>query len=87
MKKIFLVIPFMCFTLLQLNAQDTTYISLEKLLQQVETNYPAILQYQQNIQSWQSKAEGAKAWMPPTFSTGFMRFPYNLMMVNEKITQ
>lgn len=84
MKKIFLVIPFMCFTLLQLNAQDTTYISLEKLLQQVETNYPAILQYQQNIQSWQSKAEGAKAWMPPTFSTGFMRFPYNLMMVNEK---
>lgn len=74
----------MCFILLQLNAQDTSYISLEKLLQQVETNYPAILQYQQNIQSWQSKAEGSKAWMPPTFSTGLMRFPYNLMMVNEK---
>ena len=74
----------MCLTLLQLNAQDTSHITLEKLLQQVETNYPAILQYQQNIQSWQSKAEGAKAWMPPTFSTGIMRFPYNLMMVNEK---
>ena len=84
MKKISLVIPFVYLTLLQLNAQDTSHITLEKILQQVETNYPAILQYQQNIQSWQSKAEGAKAWMPPTFSTGFMRFPYNLMMVNEK---
>lgn len=68
----------------QIHAQDTTSLSLEKLLQQVETNYPTILQYQQNIQSWQAKAEGAKSWMPPTFSTGFMRFPYNLTMVNDK---
>ncbi len=74
----------MYLLLINIQAQDTSYISLEKLLQQVETNYPAILQYQQNIQSWQSKAEGAKAWMPPTFSTGLMRFPYNLMMINEK---
>lgn len=65
-------------------AQDTSYISLEKLLQQVETNYPSIIQYQYNIQALQAKTEGAKSWMPPTFSTGVMRFPYNLMMLNEK---
>jgi len=67
-----------------LHAQDTTRISLEKLLQQVETNYPSILQYQNNIQSIEAKAEGAKAWMPPTFSAGIMRFPYNFSMFNEK---
>ncbi|MCG9912444.1 MAG: TolC family protein [Flavobacteriales bacterium] len=72
----------LCFH--QTQAQDTTYISLEKLLQQVETNYPSIIAYQYNIQSILSKADGAKAWMPPTFSTGAMRFPYNLMMLNEK---
>ncbi len=83
MKKIVSTIVLLV-CLLQLHAQDTTYISLEKLLQQVETNYPAILQYQQNIQSWQAKAQGAKAWMPPTFSTGVMNFPYNLSMVKEK---
>ncbi len=67
-----------------LHAQDTTRISLGKLLQQVETNYPSILQYQNNIQSIEAKAEGAKAWMPPTFSAGIMRFPYNFSMFNEK---
>lgn len=74
----------MCLHTIHLQAQDTSYISLEELLQQVETNYPSILQYQQNIQSWQAKAQGAKAWMPPTFSTGVMNFPYNLSMVKEK---
>ena len=63
------------------HAQDSTYISLEKLLQQVETNYPSIIQYQYSIQALQAKTEGAKSWMPPTFSTGFMRFPYNMMML------
>jgi outer membrane protein, heavy metal efflux system len=83
MKKIICIITLL-ICLHQIQAQDTTHISLEKLLQQVETNYPAILQYQQNVQLWQAKAEGSKAWMPPTFSTGVMRFPYNLMMINEK---
>ena len=68
----------------QIQAQDTTHISLKKLLQQVETNYPSIIQYQYNIQSLQSKADRAKAWMPPTFSTGIMRFPYNFSMLKEK---
>jgi outer membrane protein TolC len=83
MKKILLFITLL-FLLSLARAQDTTYISLERLLQQVETNYPSIIAYQYNIQSIQAKADGAKAWMPPTFSTGVMRWPYNLMMLNEK---
>jgi outer membrane protein TolC len=83
MKKILLFLTLL-FLLSLVRAQDTTYISLERLLQQVETNYPSIIAYQYNIQSIQAKADGAKAWMPPTFSTGVMRWPYNLMMLNEK---
>jgi outer membrane protein, heavy metal efflux system len=83
MKKILLFLTLL-FLLSLVRAQDTTYISLENLLQRVETNYPSIIAYQYNIQSIQAKADGAKAWMPPTFSTGVMRWPYNLMMLNEK---
>ena len=69
---------------LKIQAQDTTHISLDKLLQQVETNYPSILQFQHNIETLQSKADGARAWMPPTFSTGLMRWPYSLSEPNEE---
>ena len=83
MKHIHLIIAlFLC--VFKLHAQDTSYISLEKLLQHVETSYPSIIQYQYNIQSLESKTEGAKSWMPPTFSTGIMRFPYNFSMLKEK---
>jgi hypothetical protein len=69
---------------MDIQAQNTSYISLDKLLKQVEANYPSIIQYQYSIQALQAKTEGAKSWMPPTFSTGIMRFPYNLKMLNEK---
>ena len=83
MKNIAIIFSLLCFACYA-QAQDTTHISLEKLLQQVETNYPSIIQYQYNVQALQAKAEGAKSWMPPTFSTGIMRFPYKLMMLNDK---
>lgn len=83
MRKILLYISLLV-SLHTTYAQDTSRISLDTLLQRIETNYPTILQYQQNIQSWQAKAQGAKSWMPPTFSTGVMNFPYNLSMVKEK---
>ena len=83
MRKILLYISLLV-SLRTTYAQDTSRISLDTLLQRIETNYPTILQYQQNIQSWQAKAQGAKSWMPPTFSTGVMNFPYNLSMVKEK---
>ena len=83
MKKKIIICLVLCSSY-YVRAQDTSYISLEKLLQQVETNYPSIIQYQYNIQALQAKTEGAKSWMPPTFSTGVMQFPYNLSMVKEK---
>lgn len=84
MKKLIALTISSCLALLHVHAQDTGRISLDTLLRHIETNYPAILQYQQNVQAWQAKAEGAKSWMPPTFSTGIMRFPYNLAMTKEK---
>jgi len=42
MKKILLFLTLL-FLLSLVRAQDTTYISLERLLQQVETNYPSIM--------------------------------------------
>jgi outer membrane protein, heavy metal efflux system len=84
MKKIASITLLFCLCFSAIQAQDTTYISLEKLLHQIETNYPSIIQYQYNIQSIQAKADGAKSWMPPTFSTGIMRFPYNFSMISEK---
>jgi outer membrane protein, heavy metal efflux system len=83
MKKTSFVIASM-FCLVGVQAQDTTHISLDKLLQQVETNYPSILQFQHNMEALQSKADGARAWMPPTFSTGLMRWPYSLSGPNEE---
>jgi outer membrane protein, heavy metal efflux system len=84
MKKRIALLNIFCLALLNMQAQDTSYILLDTLLQRIETNYPTILQYQQNIQAWQAKAQGAKSWMPPTVSTGIMRFPYNLSMLNDK---
>ena len=84
MKKRIVLLNIFCLAIFSIYGQDTTRISLDTLLQRIETNYPTILQYQQNIQSWQAKAQGAKSWMPPTFSTGVMNFPYNLSMVKEK---
>jgi outer membrane protein TolC len=83
MKKIAFVMGLTC-CLLTIQAQDTTHLSLDKLLQEVESNYPSILQFQYNIESLQSKADGARAWMPPTFSAGLMRWPYSLSGPNEK---
>lgn len=84
MKKRIALLNILGLVIFNIYAQDTTRISLDTLLQRIETNYPAILQYQQNMQSWLAKAQGAKSWMPPTFSTGVMNFPYNLSMVKEK---
>ena len=62
------------FCLFSIQAQDTTYISLDKLLQQVETIIPLSFSINTTFNP-QAKADGAKSWMPPTFSTGIMRFP------------
>lgn len=67
-----------------LYSQDTTRLSLEQIIDSVETNYPLVLQYNSRIKSLESKAEGSKSWMPPTFSAGLNSFPYQLDMIKEK---
>lgn len=84
MKKYIFLLSFLLIGLLKIQAQEKPLISMDSLLFRVETNYPSILKYEQNTQAWKAMAEGSRAWMPPTFSTGVMRFPYNLMMLNEK---
>ena len=54
MKKRIVLLNIFCLAIINIYAQDTSYISLKKLLQQVETNYPSIIQYQYNIQSIQA---------------------------------
>jgi outer membrane protein TolC len=84
MKKIIALTIIICLAIFHARAQDTLLLPLDTLLQRVETNYPAILQYPQNILAWEAKAEGANAWMPPTFSAGAMRFPYDFSLIDNK---
>lgn len=65
-------------------AQDTALLTLDALINQVETTYPEVLKYEGRIQAYEARAEGATALMPPTFSAGVSRFPYNLMTLNEQ---
>ena len=58
------------------HAQQPTLITLDKILDEIDKNFPSIIRYQSNIEMIQARAEGAKAWMPPTLSSGLMRFPY-----------
>ena len=67
-----------------LHAQDTLRLSLEEIINKVETEYPLVLQYDSRIRSLQSKVEGSKSWMPPTFSFGLNSFPYQLEMIKSK---
>ena len=67
-----------------LHAQDTVRLSLEEIINKVETEYPLVLQYDSRIRSLQSKVEGSKSWMPPTFSFGLNSFPYQLEMIKRK---
>jgi hypothetical protein len=83
MKTKVIIIQLLILFLMKAQAQQDSYISLENILLQAEAHYPSILQYDYTIQALQSKAEGAKAWMPPVFSGGLMRWPYNLSMLNE----
>jgi hypothetical protein len=64
--------------------QDTVKLSLEQIISKVETEYPLVLQYDSRIKSLQSKADGSKSWMPPTFSAGLNSFPYQLDMIKQK---
>ncbi len=75
---------FALIGIITLHAQDTARLSLEEIINKVETEYPLVLQYDSRIRSLQSKVEGSKSWMPPTLSFGLNSFPYQLEMIKRK---
>lgn len=60
-------------------------MSVQDVFTVIDKNYPQLQFYESKIGAIRSMAEGAKAWMPPTLSLAFDRFPYRLSMVKEKI--
>lgn len=82
MKKIIISFLFL-FSLLNVEAQDTIHLSLEYLLQEVETNYPSLKQFHAAMKAWEEKANGSKAWMPPSLTIGLSRFPVNPSLIND----
>ncbi|HEY0652088.1 MAG TPA: TolC family protein [Chryseosolibacter sp.] len=82
--KDYIILLALLLDVAQLYSQDTIRLSLEQIIDSVETNYPLVLQYNSRIKSFESKAQGSKSWMPPTFSAGLNSFPYQLDMIKEK---
>lgn len=65
-------------------AQDSARISLEHIIQIVDSSYPEISKYGARINGILSKAEGAKSQMAPQISFGVSQFPYQTAMLQEK---
>lgn len=61
------------------------HVSLADLLERVETTYPDITKYEANLKAAQARAEGARSWMPPTFSAGLNRIPYNVSIMGNEM--
>ena len=83
MKKKYLLLVIMQFTIGYGFAQDSTFLALDKLLKTVETTFPDVLKYEDLNKAWSEKANSATALMPPTFSAGINRFPYTFKGMNE----
>ncbi len=65
-------------------AQDTLPVmSLSQVISTMETSYPDILQFESKIQAVRARAEGARAWMPPTVSLGPEQFFYNPVLLGD----
>jgi outer membrane protein, heavy metal efflux system len=59
-------------------------ISLTEIIARIDTAYPEILMYDSKVQAIKSLAGGSRSWMPPTFSIGADRFPYDFSMLDMK---
>lgn len=79
-------ISFLLVILLTLrsSAKDTSRLSLNDIIVRIDTAYPEILMYDSKIKSIQALSDGAKSWMPPTFSVGADRFPYDFTLLDSK---
>lgn len=51
-------------------------LSLDSVLNRIEKNNPMLKMYDEQINAANNYSEGAKSWMPTTFSSGFWQTPY-----------
>ena len=73
-KKIYLLFIICCILSNGLFAQVFT---LDSVLNRIEKNNPMLKMYDEQISAINNYSEGAKSWMPSTFSTGPWQTPYN----------
>ncbi|WP_134092049.1 TolC family protein [Olivibacter sp. XZL3] len=64
-------------------AQDSVKLSMQEVFTAIDNSYPQLKYYDAKIASIRSLVDGAKAWMPPTVSLAFDRFPYRLSLIKE----
>ncbi len=83
MKKILIHILILILIISNVAAQDTVRISMPGVFNAIDKNYPLLQMYDSKIASIRAMAEGAKAWMPPTVSLAFEKFPYRLSIMKE----
>ncbi len=75
MKKIRQVILYIFWVLaFHANAQ---VVPLDSILSQIEFRNPMLAMYNSQIEAVNTSANGAKSWMPPTFSSGPWQVPYS----------
>ena len=59
-------------------------LSLSAMIDSIIKLNPAIIMYDAKVKSIDAQTEGAKSWMPPTFSFALDRFPYQSSMLKEQ---
>lgn len=82
----FLAAGLLSFNTLQGQAtpnRDTTWLSLDEILNRVEQAYPLLQQYDERIKAIEQQAAGATAWMAPMFSISPSNFSYRTSLWKE----
>jgi cobalt-zinc-cadmium efflux system outer membrane protein len=62
----------------------TEKLSITAMIDSIIKLNPSIIMYDAKIKSIHAQTEGAKSWMPPTFSFGLNKFPYQSSILKEK---
>lgn len=84
MKKYIRILLIIIFPVSYATAQvSEERLSLDTILMRIEMAYPEIHLYDHRILSINAQADGAKAFMPPSFSVERSRFPYQSSVLKE----
>jgi outer membrane protein TolC len=70
--------------LLSLGTIQGQQLSLNAILDSIQTFNPSMRMYEADIRSMDAAAKGAKSWMPPEVGAGFFMTPYNTSMWKAK---